>query len=138
GVFVPRPETEVVVDVCLGAVDAALASGIEAPIVVDACTGSGAIALALKDERGLARVFGTDVSAEAVSLAQENGDRLGLEVEFLRGDLLEPLPPAITGCVDLVVANPPYVSAAEYRAAPIEVRADPRLAVVGGLALYER
>lgn len=138
GVFVPRPETEVVVDVCLVAVDAALISGIDTPIVVDACTGSGAIAHALKDERGLARVFGTDVSAEAVSLARENGDRLGLEVEFLRGDLLEPLPPELAGCVDLVVANPPYVSAAEYRSAPIEVRADPRLAVVGGLALYER
>ena len=138
GVFVPRPETEVVVDVCLGAVDAALASGIEAPIVVDACTGSGAIALALKDERRFARVFGTDLSAEAVSLARANGARLGLEVEFLLGDLLEPLPPVLAGRVDLVVANPPYVSATEYRAVPVEVRADPRLAVVGGRELYER
>ena len=138
GVFVPRPETEVVVEVALKALDIMLAAGIGAPVVVDACAGSGTIALALKDERPAARVLGTDVSIEAVALARENATRLGLEVEILRGDLLDPLPPALAGCVDLIVANPPYVPPEEYDVLPVEVRADPRLAVVGDLEVYRR
>lgn len=138
GVFVPRPETEVVVEVALEAVDTMLAAGTGEPVVVDACAGSGTIALALKDERPAARVLATDVSIEAVALALENATRLGLEVEILLGDLLDPLPPALAGSVDLVVANPPYVRPEEYDALPVEVRADPRLAVVGGLEVYRR
>jgi release factor glutamine methyltransferase len=56
----------------------------------------------------------------------------------LRGDLLEPLPIELRGEVDLVVSNPPYVTAVEYEDLPAEVRADPRLALVGGTRLHER
>ena len=133
GVFIPRPETEVLVDVALELLDEA-----EDPVVVDVGTGTGAVALAIADERRGARVFATDQSLEAVGLAGENAARLGLSVTVLQGDLLEPLPQELRGAVDLVVSNPPYVTEAEYEDLPAEVRADPRLALVGGTHLHER
>ncbi len=133
GVFVPRPETEILVEVALGAL-----RGVEAPVVVDVGTGSGAIALAIKRERPDATVLATDLAPEAVELARVNAARLGLEVTVLLGDLLEPLPAELRGWVDLVVSNPPYVPEEEYEDLPPEVRADPREALVGGPELYER
>jgi release factor glutamine methyltransferase len=133
GVFVPRPETEVVVDVVLRELEAT-----EAPVVVDVGTGTGAIALAVKDERPDATVLATDLSPEAVELTSANAVRLELDVSVVQGDLLEPLPPGLRGWVDLVVSNPPYVTAEEYASLPHEVRADPVLSLVGGPPVYER
>jgi release factor glutamine methyltransferase len=96
-VLVPRPETELLVEAALDLPDGAR--------VVDVGTGSGAVALALKHERPDLRVVATDVSAGALDVAQANAARLGLDVEFLLGDLLEP----VAGEVDAVVSNPPYV-----------------------------
>jgi release factor glutamine methyltransferase len=132
GVFIPRPETEILVEAALDRVGAA-----EDPVVVDVGTGTGAIALAMKDERPDARVFATDVSVEAVELARSNASRLGLDVVVLQGHLLEPLPAELRGWVDLVVSNPPYVSPDEYEDLPPEVLADPASALVGGVELYE-
>ena len=133
GVFVPRPETEILVEVALATLSRA-----EAPVVVDVGTGTGAIALAVKDERPDAAVLATDRSPEAVELATANASRLGLNVTVVEGDLLEPLPRELRGWVDLVVSNPPYVTRQEYEDLPAEVRADPELALVGGLEVYER
>ena len=133
GVFVPRPETELLVDHALAEL-----GDREAPVVVDAGTGTGAIALAVKDERPDATVFATDLSAEAVELARANASRLGLAVTVLEGDLLEPLPVDLRGWVDVVVSNPPYVPAEDLEALPREVRADPELALVGGIDAYRR
>jgi release factor glutamine methyltransferase len=135
GVFVPRAETEVVVDSALQAIDSA---GVAAPIVVDLCTGTGAIALSLKDERPAARVLATDLSPHAVALALENASALELDIEVFEGDLLEPLPDELRGCVDLVVANPPYIAPEDAHTLPADVRADPALALFGGIDLYER
>lgn len=132
-VFVPRPETEVLVGHALGAV-----GGLEDPVVVDVGTGTGAIALAVKDERPDATVYATDRSAEAVQLAGSNARRLGLDVHVLEGDLLAPLPEELRGWVDLVVSNPPYITPDEYEDLPAEVKADPELALLGGLPVYER
>ncbi|MGZ8604852.1 MAG: N5-glutamine methyltransferase family protein, partial [Actinomycetota bacterium] len=88
GVFVPRPETELLVEHALEALE-----GVEGPTIVDVGTGTGAIALAMKDERPGAAVYATDVSPEAVELARANAGRLGLDVRVLLGHLLEPLPP---------------------------------------------
>jgi release factor glutamine methyltransferase len=133
GVFVPRPETEVLVDHALETI-----SGLEAPVVVDVGTGTGAVALAVKDERGDAAVYATDVSPEAVELARSNAERLGLDVHVLEGAFLDPLPEDLRGWVDLVVSNPPYVAADEYEDLPAEVRADPETALLGGVDVYER
>jgi release factor glutamine methyltransferase len=95
-VLVPRPETELLVEVGLTLPREAR--------VHDACTGSGAVALALKDERPDLRVSGSDASPDAVDVARANAARLGLDVAFHVGDLLDGV-----GEVDAVLANPPYV-----------------------------
>jgi release factor glutamine methyltransferase len=133
GVFVPRPETEILVDLGLRAV-----RDTEAPVVVDVGVGSGAVALAVKDERPDAKVLATDLSPEAVELTLANAARLGLDVDVHEGDLLEPLPPELRGWVDLVLSNPPYVTAEDYADLPAEVRAEPALALLGGIEVYER
>mgnify|MGYP003397127080 FL=1 len=133
GVFVPRPETELLVEHALSTV-----GDREDPVVVDAGTGTGAIALAVKDERPDSTVFATDVSSEAVELARSNASRLGLDVTVLEGDLLEPLPGDLRGWVDLVASNPPYVPAEEIDDLPAEVRVEPVLALAGGVELYRR
>ncbi len=115
-VLIPRPETEHVVEAALG-----LPSGAR---VVDVGTGSGAIALALADERPDLRVVGTESSAGALAIARANAERLGLVVELLEGDLLEP----VIGPVDAVVSNPPYV--------PAGARLAPELAYEPAEALY--
>ena len=133
GVFVPRPETEVLVQAALDGL-----ADVAAPVVADVGTGTGAVALAIRDERPDATVFATDLSPDAVALARENATALGLDVSVRQGDLLEPLPAAIRGRLDAVVANPPYVSLEERDRLPADVRAEPELAVFGGVGLAER
>lgn len=129
GVFIPRPETEILVERVLDR-----SRAIVAPRVVDVGTGTGAIALAIKDERPDASVLAIDVAPEAVALARDNAAALGLEVEFAEGDLLACVDPDRE--FDVVVSNPPYVPAARYAELPREVRADPHGAVVGDDAFY--
>jgi release factor glutamine methyltransferase len=131
GVFVPRPETEALAETALG-----LLEGIPGPIVVDVGTGTGAIALTLKRHRPDARVLATDVSDAAVTLATRNGALLGLDVEILMGSLLDPVPQELEGRLDLLVSNPPYVTALEYDALPEEVKAEPYSALVGGIEFH--
>jgi release factor glutamine methyltransferase len=133
GVFVPRPETEILVGHALSTL-----GDREDPVVVDAGTGTGAIALAIKDERPDATVFATDLSSEAVELARANAARLGFDVTVIEGDLLEPLPADLRGWVDAIVSNPPYVPPEEIDDLPAEARADPRLALAGGTEVHRR
>lgn len=133
GVFVPRPETEVLVERAMEAV-----AEIADPLVVDVGTGTGAIALAIKRERPDARVLATDRSERAVALTRENAAAAGVEIEILAGDLLEPLPEDLRGRVDLVVSNPPYVTPEEYAGLPDEVRRDPYDSLVGGTDVHRR
>jgi release factor glutamine methyltransferase len=130
GVFIPRPETEVLVDEALGLVD------VERPIVVDVGTGSGAIALSIKDERRDARVFAFDREPEAVALARENAERLGLDVVVRRGDLHDGVPDRLTGRIDVVVSNPPYIDPDALASLPAVVLADPASALLGGIEGY--
>src|SRR5262245_15946154 len=133
GVFVPRPETEILVEHALSTLGER-----EDPVAADAGTGTGAIALAIKDERPDATVFATDLSTEAVELARANARRLGLSVTVCEGDLLEPLPAELRGWLDLIVSNPPYVPPGEIVDLPAEVRADPLLALAGGTEVHRR
>jgi release factor glutamine methyltransferase len=124
-VLVPRPETELLVDRCL-----ALLDGVAGPAVLDVGTGSGAIALALASELPEARVAGCDVSGDALEVARANGERLGVEVEWVASDMLA----GVEGRrFHLVVSNPPYVAAGEIEALEPEVRDwEPRGATVAG------
>lgn len=118
-VLIPRPETELLVEVALELAPRSL---------LDVGTGSGAIALAVADELADCSVVATDVSADALAVARANASRLGLRerVRFAAGSLEE-------GPFDLALANLPYVTEDEWAALQPEVRDwEPREALVGG------
>lgn len=124
-VLVPRPETEVLFEIAARMVR-------NPEVIVDLCTGSGALALALKKEFPQAAVFATDVSADAVDVATENRHASHLDIYLAVGDLFDPLPASLLGEVDLMVANPPYVSEAEFEGLPDDVKREPKQALVSG------
>jgi release factor glutamine methyltransferase len=140
-VLIPRPETEQVVEVAL---DELRRLAPAAPAIVDAGTGSGAIALSLATELAAqfpsGRLWATESSPDALAVAGANFDRVRhcaaaiLPVTFLSGSWLRPLPPALRGAVDLIVANPPYVALAEWADLDVEVRCEPVTALVAGPA----
>ncbi|GMA20292.1 release factor glutamine methyltransferase [Arsenicicoccus piscis] len=148
GVFVPRPETEQVVQAVLdeltGLLESAGSAGSagSAPVVVDLCTGSGAIPLAVKDEAPQVQVLAVELSPEALTWAETNRSHLNLDVTLMLGDAtLDPrstpelaaLRPHL-GAVDVVVSNPPYIPLGMVPRDP-EVRDnDPELALYGGSA----
>lgn len=127
GVFVPRPETEIVAQF---AIDALLATASPVPVGVDLCTGSGAIALALATEVPHAQVHAVELSPEAHAWALRNTagqQNLSLVLGDLRSELGE-----LDGTVDVVISNPPYVPDDAIPRDP-EVRLhDPALALYGG------
>lgn len=127
-VLIPRPETELLVEIAL-----ALSSGLPAAAtVLDIGTGSGCIALTLAAERPHWRVLATDLSPGALACAQANARRLGLEsrVAFVAADLAGPIALA---SIDLVVSNPPYVDPAEPALVALDVRThEPHLALFAG------
>jgi release factor glutamine methyltransferase len=124
-VLIPRPETELVVEAALELFPSAAT-----PLTfVDACTGSGVIAIALARERPAARVLGSDISREAIRIAQRNAARLASRVRFVCADLLD----AIAGPVDLITCNPPYVGEVSRPGLQPEVRDyEPAVALFGG------
>lgn len=125
-VLVPRPETELLVEVALGL---GLPAGAR---VHDVGTGSGAVALAVKHARPDLSVSGSDRSTAALVLAYENATRLGLELDLHDGAGL-PAEALEEGLPDLVVANLPYIREDEWsKLEPEIVRYEPRRALVAG------
>lgn len=134
GVLIPRPETEGLVDVGLEAVDAACETRGGA-LVLDLCCGSGNIGLSLLSERDDVQVFATDISHDAVVLAQRNAEALGLDgrITLMECDLDSAVSESLHGKFDLVISNPPYVPTEELDALPREVGDfEPALALDGG------
>jgi release factor glutamine methyltransferase len=154
-VLVPRPETELLVELALAkarelgqrrstndagrpaSADRANIAATCPLIIADIGTGSGAIAVSLAAELPEARVYATDLSADALAVAGQNVARHGLagRVELLHGDLLAPIPEP----VDLIVSNPPYTVLAEVE--PNVLAHEPWLALEGGpdgAAVYRR
>ncbi|MHB1450452.1 MAG: peptide chain release factor N(5)-glutamine methyltransferase [Coriobacteriia bacterium] len=130
GVFIPRPETEVLVDVALEHL-----SGIEDPVVVDLCTGSGCVAVSIASEHPTARVWAVDLSdaAVATTVRTAGNAKVAERVHTLHGDLFDPLPSELSGTVDLIVSNPPYIPSADLPDLPAEVLGfEPHLALDGG------
>jgi release factor glutamine methyltransferase len=135
--LVPRPETEQLVELLQSKIDnrrnagrAATEAGTSKPKILDVGTGSGVIALSLAGKFPEAKVTATDVSEDALSLARENAERLGLtsRIEFQRGDLLT----YVSHVYDLIVANLPYVAAGDRATLSREVAHDPEVALFGG------
>ncbi len=133
GVFVPRPETEVLVEAAVQ-----VTTNVARPLVLDVGTGTGAVGLAIKRVLRDARLHAVDVNPEAVELAQRNADRHRMVIDLYVGDLFGPVPPGLRRQFDLIVSNPPYVTEAEYAELPEEVRADPYEALVGGTDVHAR
>jgi len=121
-VLIPRPETERLVE---------MARARRPGVIVDVGTGSGCVAVALAVHLPGAQVYATDLSGPALRVAAANARRHGVEdrVRLIQGDLVGPL----TGPIDLVVSNPPYVAEGEWAFLPESVRQhEPRLALDGG------
>ena len=117
----PRPDTETLVDWALQ-----LLAPLPAPRVLDLGTGSGAIALALQHQRPDAQVSAVDASADALAVAQANAARLGLAVQFARGNWLR----GVAGQFDVIASNPPYIAAADPHLAAL--RHEPLQALASG------
>ena len=136
-VLIPRPETEELVEHVLSV----LKKFPDDARVVDVGTGSGAIAITLKKEQPTLRVFASDISVEALAVAEKNAQTLAAEITFVQGDLLQPLIDSGEK-FDVVVSNPPYIAYSETDVMDVSViEYEPHLALFAendGLALYQR
>jgi len=134
-VLIPRPETELIVEAALALVPAR-----QLFTMIDVCTGSGNVAIAVAHDRAGARIVATDVSGAALEVARRNAARHEVQdrVNFVKTDLFDDL----SGPVDLITANPPYVSERSEPGLQPEVgEHEPRVALFGGtegLAVIER
>lgn len=102
GVLIPRPETEELVEWI------ASEASVDAKIV-DVCTGSGCIALALRRRVPKSKVWGIDISAEALAIARRNAEKYASDVLLVEGDALGDFTKKVDAKVDVVVSNPPYI-----------------------------
>ena len=133
-VLIPRDDTAVLVESALEKLQ-----GMRSPRVLDLCTGTGIVGITLSLERKTP-VLATDISEKALAVARTNAHSLGALVEFRLGDLFGALR-SQDGPFDLIVSNPPYISAGEMDALQREVKEEPRLALYGGedgLDVYRR
>jgi release factor glutamine methyltransferase len=129
--LIPRPESEMLVDLALEAIDKMPPGA----VVCDVGTGTGAVAIAIAAHAPRARVVATDRSLAALRVAQENARQLAMtsRVAFVASDLLNGL-----GRFDVIVANMPYVSEREWLELDPEIRChEPRDALVGGPSGFE-
>lgn len=132
-VLVPRPETEHIVETVLTYVRCGPA--LAAPRILDVGTGSGALAVTLAAELPHATVVATDVSAAALAIARQNGERLGVSerLRFYQGDLFAALPADEAEPFDIIVSNPPYIALGERPTLSPDVRDyEPSLALFAG------
>ena len=128
GVLIPRPETEHLVEAA-----AARAKSLASPAILDIGTGSGAIAISLRKELPQAAISASDISGDALTIARRNAERIfpdGHRITFAQGDLFAPFSGQM---FDLIVSNPPYISANDYAALAREIREhEPRIALLAG------
>jgi release factor glutamine methyltransferase len=121
--LIPRPETELVVEWVLGRSEGALR-------VLDMGTGSGAIALAIAHQRRAAEVWACDASTEALAVARENAQRLGISnVNFIQSDWFSAF---AEQRFDIIVSNPPYIAADDNHLTQGDVRFEPLTALAAG------
>jgi release factor glutamine methyltransferase len=139
--LIPRPETELLVQRAIEFLRTR--DGIQS--VCDLCTGSGCIAVAIAKNFPKANIIATDISDQALIIANRNVEKYNLQerIKLLSGDLFDPVIPQLdTGKFDLIISNPPYVSEIEYEKLDINVKEyEPRIALFAGedgLDIYKR
>lgn len=142
-VLIPRFETEVLCEKVIELIQGTLQEDINAGKnvkVLDLCTGSGCIAITLKKECENIDVYASDISKEALMIAKDNAVEINADVSFIESDLFENISDAEK--FDIIVSNPPYISANELESLDIEVKDfDPRLALTDfgdGLTFYKK
>lgn len=135
-VLIPRPETEELVYYALEKI-----TDVKSPVIADIGTGSGAIAITMKCEHPEAKVYAVDLSKAALKIAEKNANKLGTTIQFLHGDLLNPLIQHDIK-VDLLLSNPPYIPNHERETlSAVVVDHEPHMALFGGedgLDLYRK
>lgn len=137
-VLIPRQETEILVEKICSQLQNQQ-ERLSQRVLWDICCGSGCIGIAIQKRFPSLRVVASDLSVEALELAEKNAVANGVVLEFRQGDLLQPFEGEVA---DLIVSNPPYLSLEEYETVDSSVRQfEPKLALMGGVhgtAFYER
>jgi len=136
-VFIPRPETEILVEAALK-IARSSQSGVRS--VLDIGTGSGCIAISLAKYLPGAKITAVDISQEALKIAQENAVLNNTDVKFIHSDLFTDYRLPITD-YDMIISNPPYVPTLEIETLQPEIQYEPRMALDGGrdgLDFYRR
>ncbi|MDO4862634.1 MAG: peptide chain release factor N(5)-glutamine methyltransferase [Ruminococcus sp.] len=129
GVLIPRPDTETLVD---SVIRLCRENGITSPKIADLCAGSGCIAVTLKKELPLAEVSAVELSQEALPYLRQNVAMNEAAVTVIEGDVLAETTAARLSGLDIVVSNPPYLTAEEMADLQTEVAREPEMALVGG------
>ncbi|SHE97298.1 peptide chain release factor N(5)-glutamine methyltransferase [Desulforamulus putei] len=132
-VLIPRPDTELLVETALEYLKKTHKKN---PLAVDVGTGSGAIAISLACLVPELRVLAIDLSAEALAIARQNArlHRVEGRIDFMQGNLLEPMPPEMKGSIDVITANLPYIPSGDIPGLMPDVKDfEPHLALDGGL-----
>lgn len=143
-VLIPRQDTEVLVSEALELIDAGGAGGnVKIKKVLDLCTGSGAIGISIAKLAKGVSVTATDISSDALSVAEDNAKTIGAKVSFAQGDLFDAVKKKIgKATFDMIVSNPPYIKSDVIETLMTEVKDhEPRLALDGGgdgLSFYRR
>jgi len=130
GVFIPRPETEAVLEAVLPALRRLTAPAGRPLRLLDLGTGSGCIAIALARRLPACLIVGVELSWDSLRIAQANAARAGLagRVQWVRGRWVD----GLRGPFDGIIANPPYVPSAQVDRLPLDVRREPRMSLDGG------
>lgn len=136
GVFIPRPESEFLVEEGIKFASGSEGHKKEGLNIVDLCTGSGAVGITLAKEIQYSRIYATDISPLSIEQSSGNARHLGVSdrIDLFMGDLFEPLKNRLpAGSVNLIVSNPPYIPTSDINSLPPEVRDhEPRAALDGG------
>ena len=128
-VLIPRPDTETLIENVL---EICRRQGMKSPKIADLCSGSGCIAVTLKKELPLAEVYAVELSEGAADIIKENAALNGADISIVRGDVLSSETAGMFRDLDIIVSNPPYVTAKEMAELQKEVRYEPEMALYGG------
>ncbi|MBR4627432.1 MAG: peptide chain release factor N(5)-glutamine methyltransferase [Ruminococcus sp.] len=129
GVLIPRPDTETLVEHTL---DICREKGIRSPVIADLCSGSGCIALALERELPGAEIYAVEMSPEALAYLRKNRELNNSRIHIIEGDILSPEVISTLPEADVIVSNPPYLTAQDMTELETEVLCEPSLALFGG------
>ncbi len=130
GVFIPRPETEVMIDYIIREY-----SGCNNLNILEIGTGSGVISICLTKFLATSKIIATDISEKALKLARRNAELHKVKIDFIGANLFDFLSPRVK--FDLIISNPPYVGDIEYKFLAPEVKLEPQKALIGGKYGYE-